>query len=267
VIKALTEKFNITSVDLAVGTSSSAATLAYYVTQQFDSIMNIWTNLLTTRQLVRFRNALAGKPILNIDYVIDFIFKQQDRLDIDRLKSDTTQFFVPVTDYDTGDAKFFSNQDDADFFEVLRAAMAIQVFYGKSVEIGRGRFVDGALSIPLGITKAFDAGATDIIVISTRPSGFKRSYSMPERLMLELFTRGWTEGLKHKVESYPDRYNSLMDAIKEELEKKERNIVLIQPLSKVAAGKLDNSRESLLRSIEQGYADACHHHELESFGT
>ncbi len=266
VVKALAEKFHITSVDLAIGTSSSSATLAYYVARQFDSITNIWSTLLTTWRLVSLRNVMLGNPLLNIDYLVDVVFKQQDRLNIDRLKSNTTEFLVPVTNYHTGEAQYFSNQDKTDFFEVLRAAMAIQFFYGKSVEISGQRYVDGALSVPLGFTKALEAGATDIIVISTRPVGFKRSHSVSERLMTQLFTRGWPEGLKQRLESYPETYNSIMETIREEVDKKERNIVLIQPTSAVITGRLGNSSKKLLASIDQGYADACQHTELRSLG-
>jgi hypothetical protein len=83
--------------------------------------------------------------------------------------------------------------------------------------------------------------------------------------MTQLFTGGWPETLKEKLESYPVTYNSCMDVVRQEIRKKTRNIILIQPASSVVAGKLDNSKKSLLRSIEQGYADACHHSELNSF--
>jgi len=78
VVKALIEEFHITSVDIAIATSGSAGTLAYYVAQQFDSIINIWTNLLSTWRFLSLRNILLGNPILNIDYLIDVVFKQQD---------------------------------------------------------------------------------------------------------------------------------------------------------------------------------------------
>jgi predicted patatin/cPLA2 family phospholipase len=257
VIKALIEKFNITSVDMAVATSGSAGTLAYYAAKQFDSILNIWTTLLSTWKLMSFRNILFGNPILNVDYLIDVVFKQQDRLDIDALKSSRTELFIPVTNYSTGEAQYFSNHDDVDFFEVL---------YGKSVEIAGQQYVDGAISVPIGIVKAIQEGATDIIVVPTRPKGFRRSRSRVERMMTGILTRTCPEALKKRIADYPDMYNSTMDMIIKEVEEGTRNIVLIQPESKVNAGKLDNSRRTLARAIEQGYADACRHTELYSFG-
>ena len=266
VVKALIEKFHITSVDMAIATSGSAGTPAYYAARQFDSIINIWTNLLSTWKFVSFRNVLFGNPILNVDYLIDVVFKQQDRLDIEALKSGPTELVIPVTNYNTGEAKYFSNRDAVDFFEVLRATKAIEIFYGKSVEIAGQKYVDGALSVPIGITKAIAAGATDIIVISTRPKGFRRSHSTLERFITRLFTGGCPEGLKQRIRGYPDTYNSVMDIVGKEIETGERNIFLIQPQSEVAAGRLDNSREKLIRSIEQGYDDACQRAELSLFG-
>jgi predicted acylesterase/phospholipase RssA len=115
VVKALTEKFHITSVDIAVATSGSAGTLAYYVARQFDSIINIWTNLLLTWKVLSLRNVLLGNPVLNIDYLIDVLFKQRDRLNVETLRFQPTELFIPVTNYQTGEAKYFSNHDDVDF--------------------------------------------------------------------------------------------------------------------------------------------------------
>ncbi len=266
VVKALIEKFHITSVDIAVATSGSAGTLAYYVAQQYDSIINIWTNLLSTWRFLSLRNILYGNPALNIDYLIDVVFRQQDRLDVEVLKSQSTELFIPVTNYRTGEAKYFSNHDDVDFLEVLRATKAAEISYGRPVKIAGQEYVDGALSVPMGITKAIDAGATDIIVISPNPKGFIRSRSIFERAITGIFTRGFPEGLRRKIERHPETYNSILDIIKKEMELNERNIVFIQPESRIATGTLGNSRKNLMLTIEQGYADACRYEELNSFG-
>jgi len=266
VVRALIENFRITSVDLAVATSGSAGTLAYYVAQQSDSIINVWTNLLSTWKFLSFRNVLFGNPLLNVDYLIDVVFKQQDRLNVETLKCQPTELFIPVTNYRTGEAKYFSNHDDVDFFEVLRATKAAEISYGRPVKIAGQEYVDGALSVPIGITKAIDAGATDIIVISTNPKGFIRSRSILERFTTGLFARGFPEGLRQAIESYPKTYNSILDIIKSEMELNERHVVLMQPESKIATGTLGNSRQNLMLTIEQGYTDACRYERLNSFG-
>ena len=266
VVKALIENFHITSVDIAVATSGSAGTLAYYVTRQFDSITNAWTNLLSTWKFLSLRNLLLGKPLLNIDYLVDVVFKQQDRLDIEALRAQPTKLFIPVTNYRTGEAKYFSNHDDVDFFEVLRATKAAELSYGRPVKIGEQEYIDGALTVPIGITKAIDAGATDIIVISPNPKGFIRSRSLLERSATGLLGRGFPKGLRQTIEKHPHTYNSILDIIKREMELNERNIILIQPESTIATGTLGNSRKNLMLTIEQGYADACRYEELNSFG-
>jgi predicted patatin/cPLA2 family phospholipase len=266
VVKALVEKFHITSVDIAVATSGSAGTLAYYVARQFDSITNIWMNLLSTWRFLSFRNILLGNPVLNVDYLIDVVFKQQDRLNVETLKIQPTELFIPVTNYQTGEAQYFSNHDDVDFFEVLRATKAAEVSYGRPVNIAGQEYVDGALSVPIGITKAIDAGATDIIVISPNPKGFIRSRSILERFTTGLFATGFPKSLRRTIAGHPKTYNSILDIIKRELERNERNIVLIQPESKIATGTLGNSRKNLMLTIEHGYADACRCEELASFG-
>ena len=75
------------------------------------------------------------KRIIDIDYLIDVVFKRQQPLDVKRLRESGMVFNVGTTSRDTGAVTYFSNKDTVDFFDMLRASKAMPVAYGKSVII------------------------------------------------------------------------------------------------------------------------------------
>ncbi len=83
-ILALVRELNFTKPYLAIGSSGSTGTLAYYVSEQYDSIEHIWSNLLSSKEFI---SLIRINKIMDIDYLIDEVFKKQDILDVDKLKS------------------------------------------------------------------------------------------------------------------------------------------------------------------------------------
>lgn len=113
VILALVEKYNFTEPYLVIGSSGSTGTLAYYVAHQYSSIKNIWENLLTSKEFISY---LHPQMIMNIDYLVDTIFKQQDILNTQAVRYSKTKLYVSATDIDTGETKYFYNYDNIDIF-------------------------------------------------------------------------------------------------------------------------------------------------------
>lgn len=74
VILALAEKYNITEPFLLICGSGSAGTGSYYISKQYKSIRNIWTNLVSSKNFI---NCKRFWKIIDIDYLIDVIFKKK----------------------------------------------------------------------------------------------------------------------------------------------------------------------------------------------
>lgn len=132
VVCALAKEFKITDPDIVIASSGSSGTMAYFVAKQYQSIENIWKNLLWTK---RFVNWYRFWKIMNIDYLIDEVFKKKDPLNTVNLSFSKINFLVSVTDDTTGKLKYFSNKNKVDFFEVLRASKALAWAYNRGVNI------------------------------------------------------------------------------------------------------------------------------------
>ena len=165
VVLGLVEKFKFYQPDILVAGSGNAGTAAYFCSKQFKSIENIWGNLLSNK---KFLNFFRFKKIMDIDFLIDEIFKKTDPLNIKKLQKTKINLQIATTHEKTGEIKFFSNFKKFDIFEVLRASKAIPFFYGKKIKIKKEKYCDGRLSscVDLLLQRAIFLGAKKIIVIN-----------------------------------------------------------------------------------------------------
>src|ERR1051326_2618384 len=88
VILALVEKYHLVKPDMVIGASGSTGTLAYFVAGQYQSIRNIWENLLSNKNFISY---LRVRRIMDIDYLIDTVFKKQDILDVNKIKQSRSE--------------------------------------------------------------------------------------------------------------------------------------------------------------------------------
>lgn len=251
VTTALIEKFNIINPDIVITRSGSAGTGSYFVSKQYDSIKNIWQNLLSNKNFI---NPLRIIQPMNIDYLIDIVFKKQDLLNVSKIYNSSIQFLIPVTDSETGETKYFNNKDSVDWFEVLRATKALAPLFNKTVNINNRRYFDvyGRKLNRIDIKKAIDLGATKIIVIDNE------SRSLVNKIVFWFLI-----GLKGKKFSN-NFYNSINNAQKTLLNNK-ADIIYLRPKNKLKVGPIDNNQNKLQKAFNQGFSETALNKDLITF--
>src|ERR1700690_2672994 len=92
---ALGTMLNITSPDVIVGTSGNAANSFYFIAGQYDFLKAAWTggNLSTSK----FISLLRPTRVIDIDYLIDIVFKKELPLDTEALAHSPIEYYVPLT--------------------------------------------------------------------------------------------------------------------------------------------------------------------------
>jgi len=161
---ALARKFNVTAPDLFVAASGSTGAMFYYLAGQYEDIEKAWTRYLPSPHFISY----APIPSMKINYLVDTISKEYLPLDVAKLEATPTRFFVPVTDQDTGETRFISNELWFNPYEVMRAATAIPILYNGHVRLGSRNYLDGDFSTGVTelIAKAVLAGAKRILLIT-----------------------------------------------------------------------------------------------------
>src|SRR5258707_183769 len=80
---------------------------------------------------------------MDIDYLIETVFKSTELLDVERLRSVRIDWRIPITGSDNGHVRYVGKEEPIDTFELLRAAAAIPIFYGKKIILQQRSYIDG----------------------------------------------------------------------------------------------------------------------------
>ncbi|MBI2543168.1 MAG: hypothetical protein HYW24_03210 [Candidatus Aenigmarchaeota archaeon] len=254
-IDALYSHFGLKRVDYVTGSSSSIGTLSYYTAGQFYPGYYIWTRELPNHKFLSLRNIFTGHPFLNVDYLIDEVFKKHIPLNRNKVKTSKIRFIIPVTNSKTGEVKYFDNMTKYDFFEILRAAMSPPFAYGKTVKIGKDTYFDGRESDPLPIDFPGIKQSKKIIILTKTENELEqidiaKHLSAIFKWKLE---RGVYKALQHRQTVYKKRLR--------QVKKLEVNgDIVIRPSRQMSV--FDNRVETLKASINQGYQDTISHKKL-----
>ena len=91
---------------------------------------------------------------------------------------------LTAVDAETGEFQRFDRDSGVPLLQAVAASCAVPGVYPPVTIDGR-RYIDGALSCPIPIGNAVEAGATHVLVLQTRPYGVPRSAGgrMSERLI------------------------------------------------------------------------------------
>ncbi len=157
-------ELGITAPDILIGTSGNAGNALYFAAGQYDYLRSIWTEYDTwAPDFISFRRL---RHIMDVDYLIDEVFKKRLPLDVAALEKTKSICLIPTTNAKTGKTQYWRS-GLVDPFELLRAAKAIPYLYGKKITLKGRRYIDGEIGPTLSdhIREARRRGATSIVVV------------------------------------------------------------------------------------------------------
>lgn len=247
---ALKRKYKI-QPDIIIAGSGSAGTASFFVSEQFNTgIKKVWLKEILNPRFI------SGKGFfkkIDIDFLIDEVFKKKTKLDTEKIKNSPITLAVPMIDAKNGKLKYFTNHDKVDWFEVLRAGKAIPIFYNKNIKIGTRTYHDSHLSASpeTHIRHARKLGATKIISIHCTDIGLRLETDIIESLWFFM----------KKDRGFRKNYYKIND-IQESVSP---DNFLIFPSKKPFANLLDTKRDDIVDTIELGYNDIITNQALHNF--
>jgi predicted patatin/cPLA2 family phospholipase len=156
--------------DLVYAASSGACSAAYFVADMWGPALSIWHT--QARHVVRTVNFLRRKPVIDLAYLVDHIFRKHVPLSIAALQKAPTRFYIVLTDCATGDPVYFHARDER-VFDALRATASMPLAT-RGFDYVEGRpYADGGVADPIPIQRAIEDGATDITVVLTHKMDFR----------------------------------------------------------------------------------------------
>lgn len=228
-------------------TSSGAPNAAYFTTGQIEDGVRIWRERTHSAQLVDYGNLLRPVPVMKIEQLVEVI-RDEIRLDAGVLGEIETRLDVALTDVDSGAATLV-RATPANVFDLLHAAMAIPIAYGETVDVERGRYIDGGFRAPVAIREALAEAPDKLIVVLTKPRGHRRKHRpLSEWLQCRSYREfpGACEAIRSKWRGY----NATMDLL-DTLEREGR-VLVVRPPGELPVGRLSRSKQRIHAAIELG---------------
>jgi predicted patatin/cPLA2 family phospholipase len=235
--------------DLVYAASSGACSAAYFVAGMWESGLTIWRSQAS--KVVRKTNFLRHKPIIDLAYLVDHVFRQHVPLSVEALKRAPTRFFIVLTDCQTGEPVYFHARDER-VFAALRATSSMALATRGFDYVDGQPFADGGVADPIPVQRALQDGATDITVVLTHRLDL-RLKPMPHWLGKFAYpdfpnvARVWTDGQCLK-------YNAALDLIKQP--PAGVRLRVFSPLRPLAVGPLTIEQKRIDAALALGYDEA-----------
>jgi predicted patatin/cPLA2 family phospholipase len=182
-----------------IGSSAGALNGAYFLSADKDA-SDIYTERLTNKNFV---DLLRVNKIVDIDYLVDNVLRQQQPVNIHHLKSNASKLNIVVTNARNGRKEVLSTFAEInELYEEFRATAALPMLYDKEVKIKDKWYVDGGVADLIPVDVAHELGCTDIVVILTKQIAsysFDKKHSRLVKHLIKHFAKDKPQPLRLKL--------------------------------------------------------------------
>jgi predicted patatin/cPLA2 family phospholipase len=160
--------------DAVYGTSAGAMNGAYFLAGQAAVGIRIYYEDMVRREIV---NPLRLWRIFDIDRLFARAITAGKPLDLRAVLASPSRLRVALLDATAGagllvDSHALAGPDE--LLAVLKASTAIPVLYNGRFDVGGRACMDAGIVNPFPLAAAFDDGCTDVLVLLSRPEGYRR---------------------------------------------------------------------------------------------
>lgn len=235
--------------DYFIGVSAGVAFGVSYCSRQKERNLQILRKYEATGKYMGFHHLFkpSNKSYYNLDFVFGEIPQKLVPFDFDVFDNRDYPCISVVTNVNTGKAEYIEMPVDKDFM-ALRASCALPLLF-QPVAIGNEKYFDGGIADSIPVKKALDDGCDKVIVVLTRPRGYRKGKEKTTALV-KLALRKYPKLLEAFLKR-PDNYNKQIEEL-ETLEKDGKAFV-IAPEDTFGIGRLEKRVKVLEPFYRYGY--------------
>lgn len=240
--------------DAVYGSSAGAINAAYFLAGQTGYGTSIYYEDINNRSFIDFWRALAGRPILSLDFLLSDVLGHRKRLEIGRVLESASPLSVVATDVDTGLAQVLSHFSTRhDLLDALRASATMPVIAG-GPSLFRGRsYLDASISEPIALPSAEAAGHTHVLVLLTRSGQMRSQPSALDRHFVGPRLRRSSPLLADRYLRRAEPYAAILRAIDRGVGPRAGAAVAGIRVEGLTIGRLERRRHVLEAGARQGY--------------
>lgn len=238
--------------DAAIGVSAGAAFGCNFKSRQIGRVIRYNKQFARDPRFCSLRSLIKTGDLFGAEFCYHTIPDTIDIFDTQAYIDNPMDFYVVVTDVETGEAVYV-NSDEAgdDSLEYFRASASMPLV-SRAVEINGRKYLDGGIadSVPLQYFESI--GFKKNVIILTQPAGYVKKPSSAVKLM------------KYALKEYPmiaktmenrhNEYNETLALIAER--EKSGDALVIRPEAALEIGRIEHNPDVMQRVYEQGRAVA-----------
>jgi len=241
---------------LIIAGSWSAATWAYYISQQIEDLTSLRQEEISRSHIVNPRRI---RKITDVDSIVDDVLKKRYPLLLEKVFASEIIYKIPVTNIITWRVEYLTPSPSIDLFECIRATMAIPFGYPKNIHVCWKEYKDWSNSsgYELHIKKAQSLWAEKVICVHNDVGSSAQLTKIYLKMKSKEFKR-----------NYANEYEKRMKLRKKLLKNDKENILLLgpqKPLDFWCFWILNNSKQTMSDAMKQGYQETIENKRLINF--
>ena len=190
-------------VDGVVSVSAGALFGVNYLSNQPQRALRYNKRFMGDRRYMSFWSWLTTGNFVNKEFSYYKVPMELDVFDQEAFADSGVPFYVVTTDIETGKPDYIKIDHVFEQMEALRASSALPLV-SEIVEYKGKRYMDGGLSDSLPIDFMENLGFDKLIVVLTRPKGYRKEPSKTSKRIYKLFYRKYPEFVQCGIKSpYP----------------------------------------------------------------
>ena len=232
---------NNIEIDEIVGVSAGALFGVNYFSKQKGRVIRYTKKYSGDKRYMSLRSLILTGNYINKNFAFYKVTKELDIFDNEEFKKSNKKYYAVVTNIETGKPEYLKIESPIDDLEILRATSAIPLV-SKIIKIGNKQYLDGGVSDSIPVYYNKDKYDKNIVIL-TQPLNYKKKpLSRSKEILIKLKYHKYPNLINIMLNRY-ERYNNLLDEIKEMEEKGE--IFVIRPNKNLNIKINENSKDKL----------------------
>ena len=234
------------SINGIVGVSSGALFGVNYVSKQKERAVRYNKKYADDKRYMGLHSWITTGNAVNKDFAFYELPYKLDVFDNETFKKAKTDFYVVMTNVESGKPEYVLIEDAFAQMEYLRATSALP-FASKIIEINGKKYLDGGISDSIPIDFCESLGYDKIIAVLTRPEGTYKEDKLG--FLYKLVYRKYPNLVKSLLNMATD-YEKVLAKIKD-LENKGK-IFVVRPPEVLKIGRLEKNRDKIQKVYDTG---------------